>query len=274
MPTKDCGKTMTQDLSRTDVGLGAASYSRGDTVFEPLPPNDKRLIRRREVERFRGVPHRPRWNASVKDEAHPFPDRAPMYTLQRPFDDDWLERMPGASPLRNSSSLKPRCLLKWHPERVKVASHASTAARSCTPLSNRSFMDRIFCDCSDDKEASKSGWVPTSLTGTLPRHTFRGKPVDSSTKLFGFKSIDRQVYLSPIRRVKLMNESMRSAKERQRLPPRETVSAITLDNIKAPKAFKMSNIDDWWPLDPTLSLRIKGSNDACRAGDSSEKMSQ
>ncbi|AAZ10766.1 hypothetical protein, conserved [Trypanosoma brucei brucei TREU927] len=236
--------------------LGGASYTRNEVVYEPLPKNDKHRLRRREVERFRRAPLpplRPRWNASVADEAHPFPQRPLMHTLEYYKTD---EQMMCEAGFLDSIVEKPRSTVvaKWHPETTKVASHASTAARSCTPLSNRSFLERVFQQESVEQKVPQWEWVPSTLTGTIPRHTFRGIASKFAGTPVSFPTVHGNEYVNPPRRVQMLNELIREKKRSKRAPSK--ISALPhVGGFKVPHTFKMSNIDEWWPLDPTIPLR-------------------
>ncbi|KAG8348992.1 hypothetical protein ERJ75_000014300 [Trypanosoma vivax] len=257
------------------ITLNGASYPLDEVVFESIPRTDRRYIRRREVQAFRVAPQppqRPRWNASVVDETRPFPERPLMHTLHcyngvgNHCGIGFPAVISGAEHLGRS----PPTLL-WRINAEKAASHTSAIARSCTPLSNKSFLARIIAeDLASEGKTLRDGWLPPSLTGTIPH--YKWDQYRSLHDTWGYHNIkplrNIEVYVTPYERVKLVNQKNREEKYRKRMEKAGAVTTFlpSIDQQHVPESFKMSNIDEWWHLDPTLPLRRPPEGDVVENG--------
>ncbi|EKF29889.1 hypothetical protein MOQ_006310 [Trypanosoma cruzi marinkellei] len=247
----------TVDMSKVvplpGITFAGTSYARNDIVFESLPKNDKRKIRRDEVIHFRGPPRpfeRPRWNMSVLDEAHPFPQPPIMHSLHcfegvEVFHREFPEIVRGTKHLETKRRPGP-----WT-RGVKTGS-----PRDVDSSGERwnSYLSRIIAsDWSEHKKELRSGWDSSKKSWTFTRSI--GDPKESQRNYVELnkkkKILNMDTYNSPLSRVKKINESIRAAKRNEKVQ-REQTSLTHVCAAGAPAVFKMSNIDEWWHLDPTL----------------------
>ncbi|RNF00377.1 hypothetical protein TraAM80_07635 [Trypanosoma rangeli] len=247
---------MSKAVPLPGITFAGTSYARNERVFETLPRNDARRLRHREVIQFRSATHppeKPRWNMSVLDEAHPFPERPIMHSLQRFEGVDVSSRV--------------------FPQTVRGTKHLETKFRSPLWMSregNRSssngdrpqrqrvgFLSRVIeSDFSESKKKAREGWVASTMRWSFAgqigeAEEARRSYVEVNKKKKGVLNMD--TYLSPVFRVREMNERIREAKRSERMR-KEQASLPPVGANGAPAVFKMSNIDEWWHLDPTLTV--------------------
>ncbi|ORC93691.1 uncharacterized protein TM35_000015680 [Trypanosoma theileri] len=215
------------------ITFAGTSYGRGVSVFAPLPPGDARRRRHRDVEDFRRAPRppqRPRWNASILDEAHPFPQPPLMHVLQR----------------RGSNGGEADSSDKTGPQLLTARGVDSTRRAAGSVVRER-----------EHELALERGWcISTNVSD--PSARFR-KTADFQVSYLELNKskkgmLDESTYVSPMRRVALMDESIRATKRSKRKED-ELMLQSQLARQGAPSVFKMSNIDEWWSLDPILKMR-------------------
>ncbi|RNF18734.1 uncharacterized protein Tco025E_04476 [Trypanosoma conorhini] len=246
---------MSKAVPLPGITFAGTSYARSERVFEPLPRNDARRVRHREVVRFRSAPQapaRPRWNMSVLDEAHPFPERPIMHSLQR-FEGVEVSTRGFPQTVRGTKHLenKFRPPLWTGRERNSSATNVDQRQRQ-----RASFLSRVIAsDFSEGKKKMRQGWDVSTM-----RWSFAGNVGEAEEGRRSYVEMNKrkgsfwnlESYRNPVTRVKEMNESIREAKRNGRMR-REEASLPPLDARGAPAVFKMSNIDEWWHLDPTLT---------------------
>ncbi|KEG14148.1 hypothetical protein DQ04_00601150 [Trypanosoma grayi] len=265
---------MSRAVPLPGITFAGTSYARDEAVFEPLPRGDARCLRHREVERFRGAPRaleQPRWNASVLDEAHPFPQRPIMHALQRYEGVDVIDTAFPDS-VRGTTHLRTRVR---SPLWTMNTSGGSTRKQPADAINRtispkRNFLARVIADeCSDDKRSIRQGWCTSTLTWNCAGYIGSLEETQKSyVSLNKNKTgvLNKDMYISPIRRVARMNESIRDAKRSER-EQKEQAARTQTNTRGAPEVFKMSNIDEWWLLDPTLTATIAEETAAVTAED-------
>ncbi|KAH9577231.1 hypothetical protein LSM04_000806 [Trypanosoma melophagium] len=222
------------------ITFAGTSYGRGVSVFAPLPPGDDRRRRHREVQDFRRAPRppqRPRWNPSVMDEAHPFPQPPLMHALQRRGSNNHHNNNKFLAAGGGGSR-------KTGPQLLTVCGEESTHRGAGNVEREREL-------------ALERGWSTSTHTQNyLGRFRKAAEQHVSYVELNKSKKglLDENTYVSPMRRVALMDESVRAAKRSKR-KEEKLMFQSQLARQGAPSVFKMSNIDEWWGLDPILKIR-------------------
>ncbi|KAF5224272.1 hypothetical protein C3747_29g103 [Trypanosoma cruzi] len=254
------------------ITFAGASYACNERVFESLPKNDKRRIRRGEVIRFRGAPRpfeRPRWNISVLDEAHPFPQPPIMHSLHT-FEGVEVLHREFPEIVHGAKHLETKCRPGPWTMRVKKGS-----PRDVDSAGERwnSYLSRVIAsDWSERKKELRSGWDSSTKSWTFtgrigdPKESQRSHVELNKTK----KILNMDTYNSPLSRVKKINESIRAAKRNEKMR-REQTSPTHVCASGAPAVFKMSNIDEWWHLDPTLTAAETTAASAVNVNEGSEE---
>lgn len=248
---------MTKTDLISNVVRGCTSFALNDSVFEPLPSDDPRVIRRREVVQFRSEirpNEKPRWNASVLDENHKFPERPNMHSLKRYGGVDITNEV-FPSCIRGTSYLRsPARVPPW----MKKSAEATTNSQrifSLDPPSRPHYLVSVITEgFSKTKEDRRRRWNSSTFCGDSPRRIGDAKEAQISYVELNKKKnglLNEDAYTSPIDTVTAMNERIRELKRRLRQKEEEE-SRLQVDFGNIPAVFKMSNIDDWWHLDPVL----------------------
>lgn len=239
-----------------------ATYALHEPVFDQLPSNHPKSHRRREVQKFRtaeGPQERPRWNASTKDEAHPFPDRPMMHASNR-YDGVEVVETHFPESIKGTVGLR----FGWHDRKPEVwtlnASKALGTSRysyhcaslETTPAHLSYLAQKVVEDNTPEKKALERQWcASTALEGRSGNRFLAAPPEESYVEKNKAKEgiLDELHYTSPIRRVSQQNRELRVTKRLQRAASAED-PLMLYTRADAPPVFTMSNIDAWWGLNP------------------------
>lgn len=254
-----CGTSVSYEKNDNNV----TSYSLEDRVFPPLPPRHPAVQRRREVRRFRsGVNNRderPQWNPATRDELHPFPDHFPSHSTAcyngvEVVATHFPETIKGTAFLRLPESTKPAL---WHTNARRatesLGKHSYQNAQLADKTPPLSYLaQKVVEDGDPAKKERRQQWCASTV---LPDRSYlRGTPVSKEMSFVErnkavTKNLTQKHYISPVMRVERLNASRRAIKKLQ-----EQAETETLDDFyhrpDAPAVFKMSNIDQWWNLNP------------------------
>ncbi|AYU82636.1 hypothetical protein LdCL_340035800 [Leishmania donovani] len=253
----------TKDQGRRPV---IASYRCDEHVFPELPATHPLSVRRREVQRFLkgdGTLGRRAWNPATKDELHPFPQPAlnnttTCYNGVDVVATDFPETVKGTAFLKMQETVLPAV---WTHNRDRACASTKRHTYRCEALERQevplSFLATVIRDDNNpEKRRRQEGWcASTTLEG------FRGNrhAAPAAEGVFDAKAhreLNKMLtarlsggYVKPYNRVKHLNSSLEKQKELQ-----QKAAADSLINLYAsqpgPAAFKMSNADEWWDIDP------------------------
>lgn len=252
------------------VAVADLSYGLHQRTFDPLPANDPRRRRVKEIRRYLaplGDHERPYWNPSTTDEAHPFPQRALMHTVSHydgveVVDSHFPAAIKGTTALRISAApLKKSGVWTANQNRARASNRHVFQPSSgnwddvdeSAPLS---FLTRVIIDeNTEEKKALRSRWCgSTAISGQFPRghYTASTDPVDylslNKTKTALTNTVSKN-YITPKQRVVRLYSKQLHERALQQTAAQETPLSM-YERPDAPKVFKMSNIDSWYNLDP------------------------
>eukprot|EP00796_Vickermania_ingenoplastis_P007323 gene7323-5159_t len=231
-------------------------YNLSEAAFEPIPDDHPLIRRHRNVERFgspRRPPMRPRFEKSVKDELHPFPQRA-MTNTNACYNgvDVVVNHFPAM--VKNSAFLRYPTV-KTRPVwsgNIAKAKHSNRYSYQCPALDEQEpplsyLAQTIVEDCSQEKKMLERGWC-----GNLEMKSVFAAPPEEPHYTEVNKRINRRylkTYTGPVEIARRTNEFLRETKRLQRAADEERPMTFHY-RPDAPKVFKMSNVDEWWTLDP------------------------
>ncbi|KAG5494026.1 hypothetical protein JKF63_01859 [Porcisia hertigi] len=248
-----------------------ASHRREERVFPELPATHPLSIRRREVQRFRngdGTHGRRSWNPSTTDELHPFPQRAlnnttTCYNGVDVVSTHFPETVRGTAFLKMQETVQP---LVWTRNRDRACASTKRHTYRCEALERQeaplSYLSTIIReDNRPEKKRLEVGWcASTTLEG------FRGnRHITPAAEDMSHAEAHRKLnntltaslsggYVTPYSRVKQLSVSL---KRQRKL--KEAAAAESLVDFYAsqpgPAAFKLSNADEWWDMDPVAVTR-------------------
>lgn len=244
-------------LPTADALRTLGHYGLSEAAFEPIPDDHALIHRHHEVERFRhdrGAPLRPRFNKSTKDELHPFPERALTNTNSCYNGVDvavthFPEQVRSSAFLR-VPTIKTRSL--WSGNQAK-SRHSHRYNFQCPALDEKEpklsyLAETIVEDNSNDKKLLERGWIGNTDTPSI-----FAAPAPEPDYLKMNKGINHRYlksrYTGPLEHAKQANEKIRETKRLQRVANQENLMTMHY-RPDAPKVFKMSNIDEWWGIDP------------------------
>ncbi|CCW66498.1 unnamed protein product [Phytomonas sp. Hart1] len=199
---------------------------------------------------------RPRWNTSMRDEAHPFPERPHMHVNTRyngveVVSTHFPETIKGTAYFRLPNSSKPRV---WETNRMKARS-LNRSTFQCPSLQEEdppmSYLAMVVIDDnSNEKRGKEQHWCASTA---LERHReswfVRPKPEPDYVKMNAKKPfVNTATYISPMRRAEEDEKRVRRDKQQQ-LEASQFTPLTLYKRSDCPDVFKMSNIDEWCNID-------------------------
>lgn len=241
-------------LPMADALRTLGQYTLAEAAFEPIPDSHPLIRRHHQVEKFRTErrpPMRPRFNKSTKDELHPFPERA-LTSTNACYNGVEVAVTHFPAVVQKSGFLRFPTLQKrpvWTENRANARrSHRYTF--QCPALEEKEppmsyLAEKIVEDCSETKKTLERGWCGNTELVSEYGHEPDYLEVNKRTN----RRYLRKKYVNPLENARRVNEERKKNKRLQR--EAEGVMPMTLHHREdAPKVFKMSNIDEWWKLDP------------------------
>lgn len=271
-------------MTESEKEIATGTYALSERAFEPIKRSDPRSRRHREVRAFARATdpeQKPRWNASVKDEAHPFPQNALMHTNTVFNGVDVVtthfpESVKGTAHLKNS---RPAQREVWQ-SNVLNASKSNRYTYHCDALREKEpplsyLAQKILEEQSDANLRKRQLWNSSAvLEGNRWNRFVRPDKEPDYLEMNKTKNVlAEDTYVKPKDRVTALTATKRMEKQRQREAALETPLTLyqtqqqqqLLESSAAssrqrqqqqlklqcgPQVFKMSNIDEWWGMDP------------------------
>ncbi|KAL7707775.1 hypothetical protein N2W54_003420 [Lotmaria passim] len=250
----------------------AASDRLDERVFAPLSPQDlPSAVRRRGTLsscRGDGTHGRRAWNSSTQDDQHPFPQPALLHTTAcyngvEVVPTYFPETVQGSGFLRVPESAKPGV---WMRNRTRAAASSRRYTYRCDELAGRetalSYLAKTIVEDADpEKKALRDGWcASTTLEGSRGNRFIVPATEDVSYQSAHHELTERLAttaaggYVSPYLRVKQLNATLAEQRTQQQRAETESLEALYFAR-HGPAAFKLSNADQWWDMDPVAVTR-------------------
>lgn len=246
-------------LNFSDATKTIGSYNLSEAAFEPIPDDHPLVHRRRAVQRFlsnRAIGSstlRPRFNVSTQELSAQQPKRALTHTNSCFNGVDVVDSY-FPDKVRNSAFLRVpsiRTRPLWTGNQAK-ASHSHRYNYQCPSLNDKEpplsyLAEKIVEDGSEDRLLKQKNWCAnTSLMSV-----FAAKEKEPDYRILN-KSVNESYlksYSSPYQNAVERHEEERRLKRMLRYED-EQQSMSMHNRPGGPKVFKISNIDEWWGLDP------------------------
>ncbi|KAG5468754.1 hypothetical protein CUR178_01589 [Leishmania enriettii] len=248
-----------------------AVHRRQDRVFPELPARHPLSVRRREVQRFRngdGNHHRRAWNPSTKDELHPFPQPAhsnttTCYNGVEVVTTHFPETVKGTAFLKMQETVLPAV---WTRNRDRARASTVRHTYRCEALEHQegplSYLAAVIRDDNNpEKRRRQERWCASTTLEGFRGNRFLAPAAEDTSHAEAHRERTRALtarlrggYVTPYNRVKQLNASLKAQNELQHQAAGESLVGFYATQA-GPAAFKMSNADEWWDLDPVELTR-------------------